>query len=168
MGKATQKPFQPQTTVEHTDQASRTSEELRLASLARELESASLEDLKVYWRRHVGRSVPKNLSRTLFYRLLMYRLQAAAFGDLDAKTARLLDAIARGLNHANKDLRRTGPSPGSVLIREHDGVEHRVTVVQDGFAWNDRTFASLSQVAYAITGTKWSGPRFFGLDAAHA
>ena len=62
--------------------------------------------------------------------------------------------------------------PGTVLVREHGGVPHRVTVLGDGFSWNGRSFDSLSQVAFAITGTKWNGPRFFGLrdkaDAASA
>ncbi len=53
--------------------------------------------------------------------------------------------------------------PGTLLQREHGGVLHRVTVLADGVSWNGRTFDSLSQVALAITGTRWNGPRFFGL-----
>jgi len=50
-----------------------------------------------------------------------------------------------------------------MLVREWNGTPHRVMVVADGFAWENRTFDSLSQVAFAITGTRWNGPRFFGL-----
>ena len=55
------------------------------------------------------------------------------------------------------------PPAGTVLVREWDRKSHRVMVMQNGFAWNGKTFDSLSQVAFAITGTKWNGPRFFGL-----
>jgi hypothetical protein len=53
--------------------------------------------------------------------------------------------------------------PGTVLVREWEGGSHRVMVLAEGFAWNGTTYASLSQVARAITGTRWNGPRFFGL-----
>ena len=53
--------------------------------------------------------------------------------------------------------------PGTLLVRHHRGEQHRVVVLPDGFLWDGRTFASLSEVARAITGTRWSGPRFFGL-----
>ena len=53
--------------------------------------------------------------------------------------------------------------PGTVLTREWNGQMHRVMVVKDGFAWDGRSYDSLSTVAFAITGTKWNGPRFFGL-----
>src|SRR5712672_265652 len=61
------------------------------------------------------------------------------------------------------DQKRTELSPGTVLVREWDRQSHRVMVMADGFAWNGQTYDSLSKVAFAITGTKWSGPRFFGL-----
>jgi hypothetical protein len=54
-------------------------------------------------------------------------------------------------------------TPGTVLVREWDQRSQRVMVMPDGFAWNGRTYDSLSKVAFAITGTKWNGPRFFGL-----
>ena len=59
--------------------------------------------------------------------------------------------------------RSTGLTPGTVLVREWDRQTHRVMVLADGFAWNGQTYDSLSKVAFAITGTRWSGPRFFGL-----
>ena len=61
------------------------------------------------------------------------------------------------------DQRRFAPPPGTVLVREWDRKSHRVLVMPDGFAWNGETFDSLSEIAFAITGTKWNGPRFFGL-----
>lgn len=138
----------------------------RFVGIARELESATLGDLRAYWRRYLGRTAPVNLTRSLLYRLLLYRLQAEALGDLDPKTARLLEKIARHGQHADTDLRRTGISPGTTLVREHAEIEHQVLVTEDGYSWNDRHFPSLSRVAHAITGTKWNGPRFFGLGSA--
>ena len=64
---------------------------------------------------------------------------------------------------ARLDQRRFAPPPGTVLVREWDRKSHRVMVMPDGFAWNGETFDSLSEIAFTITGTKWNGPRFFGL-----
>ena len=64
---------------------------------------------------------------------------------------------------ASFDQKRTELTPGTVLVREWDRQSQRVMVLADGFAWNGQTYDSLSKVAFAITGTKWSGPRFFGL-----
>ncbi len=64
---------------------------------------------------------------------------------------------------ASLDQKRTELSPGTVLVREWDRRSQRVRVMADGFAWNGQTYDSLSKVAFAITGTRWNGPRFFGL-----
>src|SRR5262249_7796294 len=61
------------------------------------------------------------------------------------------------------DRRRADLRPGTVLMRAWKGCSHRVKVVDEGFAWNGKTYDSLSKIACAITGTKWNGPRFFGL-----
>ena len=64
---------------------------------------------------------------------------------------------------ASFDQKRTELTPGTVLVLEWDRQSQRVIVISDGFAWNGQTYDSLSQVAFAITSTKWNGPRFFGL-----
>uniref|UniRef100_A0A939M265 DUF2924 domain-containing protein n=1 Tax=Bradyrhizobium barranii subsp. barranii TaxID=2823807 RepID=A0A939M265_9BRAD len=64
---------------------------------------------------------------------------------------------------AGLDQKRTVLTPGTVLVREWDRRPQRVMVMADGFTWNGQTYDSLSKVAFAITGTKWNGPRFFGL-----
>ena len=64
---------------------------------------------------------------------------------------------------ASFDQKRTELTPGTVLVREWDRQSQRVMVMADGFAWNCQTYDSLSKVAFAITGTRWNGPRFFGL-----
>jgi hypothetical protein len=105
----------------------------------------------------------------LLFAIIAYRVQADAHGDLAAKTVRYLDTIQgagpdrAGSMTAAFDQRRRILSPGTVLTREWNGQIHRVMVVDGGFAFDGRAYDSLSTVASAITGTKWNGPRFFGL-----
>src|SRR5258706_8483069 len=91
-------------------------------------------------------------------------------GDLDHETKQLLDRTAAketgpamSTRLANFDQKRTELSPGTVLVREWDRRSQRVMVMANGFAWSGQTYDSLSKVAFAITGTRWNGPRFFGL-----
>jgi hypothetical protein len=70
-----------------------------------------------------------------------------------------INRLVAGFNRPRTELR-----PGALLTREWDGHLQRVMVLADGFSWNGKTYASLSMVAFAMTGTRWSGPRFFGLD----
>src|SRR6267378_1519579 len=100
----------------------------------------------------------------------VYRIQADHLGDLDHKTRQVLDrtfsngtGAAMSARLASLDQKRNELSPGTVLVREWDRQSQRVMVMADGFAWNGQTYDSLSKVAFAITGTKWNGPRFFGL-----
>ena len=104
------------------------------------------------------------------FAILAYKIQADRFGDLDHETRKALDktgtketgpAISARL--MSFDQKRAGLAPGTVLVREWNRQSHRVMVMADGFAWNGKTYDSLSKVAFAITGTKWNGPRFFGL-----
>ena len=113
---------------------------------------------------------PAHLSRSLMVRILAYRQQAQAHGDLDRATLRVLDAaIGQGESASGSSpiAASLGPQPdlrpGTVLTREYGGVLHRVMVGEQGFVWNGQTYVSLSKVARAITGTRWNGPRFFGL-----
>jgi hypothetical protein len=131
------------------------------------LRGLDLDALRARWRSQTGRAAPSHLPKNLLLRVLAYRAQAAVFGDLDKATARLLDRIA---DEARSGKRvevpvpdRVGIRPGTLLVREWEGVSHRVMVMAEGFAWNGSTYPSLSKVARAITGTRWNGPRFFGL-----
>ncbi len=106
--------------------------------------------------------------------MLAYRIQADRLGDIDAATAQLLKRAA-GVESsdavlplmATLDQRNQALLPGTVLTREWNGGQHRVMVVDGGFAFEGKTFDSLSKIAFAITGTNWNGPRFFGLRTAN-
>lgn len=134
------------------------------------LRGLDLKGLRARWRSVTGREAPPHLSRQLLLAMIAYRIQAEALGDLDADTLRYLKSIqtagsnveAMPLMDAFSQRRRT-LSPGTVLTREWKGQIHRVMVVDDGFAFDGRAYDSLSTIAFAITGTKWNGPRFFGL-----
>ena len=140
-----------------------------------DIEIARLRDLDVgelraRWHTVFRRRAPPHLPRHLLFRILAYRLQADRLGDLDADSPRLLDRIGSGpsdgIDRLVADLNRPRDwlRPGTLLTREWDGHLQRVMVLADGFSWNGKTYPSLSQVAFAMTGTRWSGPRFFGLD----
>lgn len=132
------------------------------------LRGLDLAGLKARWRSVTGRKAAAHVPKHLLQRMLAYRLQADVLGDLDKATVRYLEKIAGGEGsqpRANEPLPIPGTDalrPGTVLMREWEGVQHRVMALQEGFAWNGSTYRSLSHVARAITGTRWSGPRFFG------
>jgi hypothetical protein len=126
--------------------------------------------LRARWQSIFGGQAPSHLTRHLLFSVIAYRLQADRFGDLDHATRQVLDRTvakeagpAMTARLASFDQKRNELTPGTVLVREWDRQSQRVMVLADGFAWNGRTYDSLSKVAFAITGTKWNGPRFFGL-----
>ena len=130
-----------------------------------DLERLDRDALRVRWRVMLGRTAPPHLGRGLLLRILAYRIQAARFGDLDPATARFLERTL-------VDRSATVPLPdaeiarsGTVLMREWQGVPHRVEAVAGGYRWDGAVYPSLSGVARAITGVRWNGPRFFGLRA---
>jgi Protein of unknown function (DUF2924) len=132
------------------------------------LRDLDLPDLRARWRTVFRRKAPEHLPRHLLFRILAYRLQSERLGDLDQETVRLLDRIASGCGGDGprsvlKQSRRERLQPGSTLVREWDGARQRVEVRDKGLAWNGKIYGSLSAVAFAMTGTRWSGPRFFGL-----
>jgi len=122
------------------------------------LRSLALDALRRHWRVIFGRTPPADLSKDLLGRMIAYRLQERAFGGLDRESLRFLHGLAR---HGGSPRRRL--KPGTVLVRDYQGQRHTVTVVSDGFDWQGATYPSLSAIARAITGTAWSGPRFFAL-----
>ncbi len=146
-----------------------------------------LSELRLVWAERLGGRAPKASARKPLLRELAWRLQARESGGLDAKTSRLLNtAVRRAMSagsrtagqHRQGDERtldqksRTPkprasvptPAPGSRLVRIWRERAHEVTVLAGGrFRYEGVDYDSLSEVARAITGTRWSGPRFFGL-----
>jgi hypothetical protein len=134
------------------------------------LRGLDLRGLRARWQSVFQRQAPAHLTRHLLFSVIAYQLQADRFGDLDHATLQVLDRTAASeagpamsARLASFDQKRTELTPGTVLVREWDRQSQRVMVMTDGFAWNGRTYDSLSKVAFAITGTRWNGPRFFGL-----
>jgi hypothetical protein len=133
------------------------------------LRGLDVGELRARWHTVFRRAAPPHLPRHLLFRILAYRLQADRLGDLHADTRRVLDRIGSGssevigrlvadLNRSKSELR-----PGTLLTREWDGHLQQVMVLADGFSWNGKTYRNLSKVAFAMTGSRWNGPRFFGL-----
>ena len=134
------------------------------------LRGLDLGGLRARWQSVFQRQAPAHLTRHLLFTVIAYRLQADRFGDLDHATKQVLDrTVAKeagptmSARLATFDQKRTELTTGTVLVREWDRQSQRVMVMANGFAWNGQTYDSLSKVAFAITGTRWNGPRFFGL-----
>ncbi len=133
------------------------------------LHGLDLGQLRVQYRNRTGRIAPVRISRALLLRVLAHQIQVEAFGDLSRDTRRMLDRLSttegqhksvsdRAVNEVPFSLK-----PGTMLSREWQGRMEQVMALDEGFAWNGKAHASLSAVAFAITGTKWNGHRFFGL-----
>ena len=126
------------------------------AQLAR-LETLSSRELKDEWRRLMASPLPR-ISPSMLRLALAWEIQARALGGLSRATQQKLEQVARAKT------RTSSAQPGMRLVREWNGKAHVVTVGEDKvIRWNDRDWPSLSAVATAITGTRWSGPAFFGL-----
>jgi hypothetical protein len=119
--------------------------------------------LRARWHTVFGRRVPSQAAPSPAVSQSAYRLQADHLGDLDPESQRLLDrseSPREGRAATAGQVRRPAVT---VLGREWSGQMQPVTVLENGFAWKGRIYPSLSEVALAITGTGWNGPRFFGL-----
>ena len=130
------------------------------------LKTASTTDLRSQWRQLFQTEPPPYNPRFLESRLA-YRVQELAFGGLKPETVKRLEALGERLDGGNITVRRNRaddrPIAGTRLIREWQGVEHVVTVRDDGYEYRGAPYKSLSAIARAITGTRWNGLVFFGL-----
>ncbi len=123
------------------------------------LEAMKLDELRVAWVRRVKCSPPK-ISAGLLRLALAHALQSKALGGITRCIDRKLGELAAGT---------TGPPPGTRLSRSWRGKLHTVTVTEEQkFNWQGKDWNSLSEVARTITGTRWSGPAFFGTKAKRA
>ena len=113
----------------------------------------------------MGGGPPPSVPPGLLRRLVTQRLQERCHGALPALVARELARIAEGDGGAKTPRPTIDLTPGTRLVREWNGQTITVEVLDDGFAYADRTWGSLSEIARHVTGAHWSGPRFFGLTA---
>ena len=127
-------------------------------------------DLVERWRTYYRTDPPKGISRHLLIRAIAYKMQAKRYGGLKPATDRRLRMIANGTVNGDHGGRKASRrlQPGARLVREWNGVSHVVEVTEGGFVWNGDRHRSLSAIARAITGARWSGPRFFGLTSDDA
>jgi hypothetical protein len=122
------------------------------------LESLDRPALLERWESAFGREPPPRLSRPLLEKALAHDLQVRAHGGLSRRTVRALKAAIKPRGPGTRT-----PGTGTRLIREWNGVLHEVEVLENGYLWQGKRHRSLSAIARVITGTKWSGPRFFGI-----
>ena len=148
------------------------------------IETMTLDRLRAEWATRIGRPAPRCRSKEVLRGLLTWRIQAEVYGGLSPDTTRQLRRLAESHERAagagagagnagsNKERAPARPTPalkpGTVLTREWRGTLHKVQVLEKGFAHAGRTYDNLSAIARHITGTRWSGPRFFGLGAENA
>jgi hypothetical protein len=132
------------------------------------LPTTPIAELRKRYRDLFRTEPPKAFGPDLLRRSIAHRIQEKAYGGLPASTKRLLDQLVRAAM-AKPNGRLELPrriKPGSELVRTWKGKSYRVMVMADGFAYDGERFASLSEIASEITGTRWNGPRFFGLRSA--
>jgi hypothetical protein len=129
------------------------------------LAGASRAELQSRWQALYETEAPSRISRELLKRAIAYRLQELALGGLKPTTRRLLAKVAAAASARRPIALSPAPTlaPGTVLLRNWHGTEHQVIVREQGVEFQGRQYQSLSQVAQRITGSKWSGPLFFGL-----
>lgn len=141
-----------------------------LETLIAGLAKLSLEELRTEWLRRQRRAPPRCRSPQVLRGLLAWAIQASACGGLSADTRRELRKRGEGAREGSCASRRevSRLMPGTVLTRQWRGAVHKVLVLEEGFAYEGKIFDDLSSIAREITGTRWSGPRFFGLRPAHA
>lgn len=134
------------------------------------LSRLKLNELRGAWTRQFGEEAPPLRSRDLLLRAFVYRLEAKLFGGMKPQLKKRMTELADrfAIEPDYDPSPHATPRVGSALVRDWNGQRHLVLVTTEGFQYLDRTYASLTQVAKAITGVHQSGPRFFGLTDGKA
>ncbi len=135
--------------------------ETQLASLA----DLKIKNLRIQWRKFYRSHPPPSISRDLLVRAIAFKIQEQHLGGLTNRTKRKLRSHATALEGKKEYTRNPSIElkPGAKLVREWHGHTYWVLVLEEGFEYDSHRYATLSQIAQKITGTHWSGPRFFGL-----
>jgi Protein of unknown function (DUF2924) len=139
----------------------RLTKEQAVARFLAQLPAMGRRELQQQWRNLFGREPSPGMRRNHMIPMLAYRAQEKVFGGMKESTVRMLRELALGI--ASEAHAAYRPQTGTRYVREHNGKLHEVTVLDDGFEYEGASYRSLSEIAKAITGTKWSGPAFFGL-----
>jgi hypothetical protein len=151
---------------ERSSVSAETAKELQIDAELTELARKPIQQLRQRWRVLFKSEPPLAFGPDLLRRSIAYRIQEDVYGGLDATTKRYLNLlIARHTKAPGKIVLPRQVRPGTILIRQWKGESHRVAVLENGFAYAGKTHESLSDIARLITGTRWNGPRFFGLRA---
>jgi hypothetical protein len=126
--------------------------------------SMNIAQLRALWQTTFKGTPPKAFGPDLLRRSLAQKIQERAYGGLDTKAARLLNQlVAQSSKNNGKIVLPRRIKAGAVIVREWKSKRHTVTVAEDGFIFEGQPYESLSEIARLITGTRWNGPRFFGL-----
>lgn len=142
------------------------SEPINIEQQLARLASMDKGDLSRCWRGLHRKPFPDHLPRHLLVSLLAYQMQVEHSGGLEKHEERYLNALARPGEKARSPYLNSRPhshTVGTVFVREYGGTLHQVTRTDNGYEWQGNQFRSLSAAARAITGTRWNGPKFFGV-----
>jgi DUF2924 family protein len=139
----------------------------KLAPNLNDLRTRGDDELKERWRNLYGTEPPRKIHRSLLIPAIAYRMQANALGGLKPAARRYLMRVARSVAGGRQasGYPSLSPKAGTVLVRDWGGVTHQVKVLEDGILFRSKRYKSLSEVARVITGSRWSGPLFFGLKS---
>ena len=139
----------------------------KLAQDLKELGTRSDDELKERWRNLYETEPPRKIHRSLLIPAIAYRIQENALGALKPSARRHLIRVAGTAPDGRQapGYPRLSPKPGTVLVRDWGGVTHQVKVLERGILFRSKRYKSLSEVARVITGSRWSGPLFFGLKS---
>lgn len=153
------------TTVKSKDWPHSCDNELEIKITA--LQKMPMADLKMEWQALYHTQPPPSIHRVLLIQAISFQYQERLFGGLNAMMKRKLKGLTQQLEDNNQQAFDPGISlkPGARLIREWHGHSYSVTVLETGFEFKEQTYSSLSKIAKEITGTRWSGPRFFGVQS---
>jgi hypothetical protein len=140
----------------------------KLAQELKDLRTRGDHELKERWRNLYGTEPPRKIHRSLLIPAIGYRMQENALGALKPSARRHLMRVATNAAGGQRApaYPSLSPKPGTVLVRDWAGVTHQVKVLEDGLLFRGKRYGSLSEVARVITGSRWSGPLFFGLKSA--
>ena len=129
-----------------------------------DLDRLSRSKLRTLWTQELGEQPPATLGHDVLALGIAYARQECRQGGLIKAVGKELDRLFDQVLRADRtEMPAPLPRRGTILVREWQGTTHHVTVGDEGFVWNGRTYRSLSGIARAITGTNWNGPRFFGM-----